>query len=74
MNARSALAETVFALCSAHNARHLAIIDAAKVDPKVKALYDAWLLLTDCSEDAPVHVLNDVITRAEQIVKRGLGL
>lgn len=70
----STLAETVFALCSAHNARHLAIIDAAKVDPKVKALHEIWLLATDTSEDAPVHVLNDVITRIDAMAKKALGL
>jgi hypothetical protein len=70
----SPLGQALFEVCQSQNLRHLAVQEAARNNPTVDALYRAWLILTDVSEDEPRHVLNDAITRAERILKAGLGL
>ena len=70
----SDLGRALFEICQSQNLRHLAIIEAARTDPKVDALHKIFLLAADTSEDEPRHVLNDVISRIEKLAKTGLGL
>jgi hypothetical protein len=68
------LADTLKDIARSQNLRHLAIQEAARNNPTVDALYKIWLIATDTSEDAPVHELNDAITRIERLAKQGLGI
>lgn len=70
----SELCQQLFEICQSQNLRMLAIQEAARTDAKIDCLYRAWLILTDVSEDEPRHVLNAAISKAEQIVKAGLGI
>lgn len=70
----NALSTALLELATSSNLKMLAIQEAARTDAKIDCLYRAWLILTDVSEDEPPHVLNAAISKAEQIVKAGLGL
>lgn len=70
----SALTIEALAVAQARIQRHLAIQKAARTDPRLASLYAIWLLAADTSEDEPSYVLNDVITRIEQLAKLELAL
>lgn len=70
----SALAAEALSVARSYQMRHAAILEAARTDPKIAALYAIWLLATDTSHDASPAEMDDALTRIDRIAKKVLAL
>lgn len=70
----NALSTALVELATSQNLKFLAIQEAARTDAKIAALYQIWLVATDCSEDEPPYVLNEVISKIDRLAKVALGI
>ena len=68
------IADHLLVIACAHNERMMDLMQRAKTDPLVDALYRCWLLAADCSHDDDRREMDAVLTKIQDIAATALGI